>query len=88
MNTVIFSTPLQRFTQGRSSAEYPGETVDDVLRHADEQFPGLYASIVNNGMIVPFVHVSVNDSALGSADLTTQVDDKSQIRLIAAVAGG
>ena len=88
MSELIFSTPLQKMTNGEPRTVCSGETVEEVLRAADQKYPGLFDSIVSGGKIVPFVHVAVDGAALGESGLSAAVGPDSTIRLIAAVAGG
>lgn len=84
---VRIATPLRSYTSGESSVTAEGRTIDEVLAHLDEQFPGMRFRVVDEqGRLRQHMKVFVNDEA--ARDLTTPVGPDDEVTLMQALSGG
>ena len=90
MATVYIPTPLRRLTGGQSKVEVPGETVGEVLRNLDAQYPGIAERLFDdNGNVKRFINVFVGDSEIRTLQgLDTRVSEDASISIVPAMAGG
>jgi molybdopterin converting factor small subunit len=84
---VRIPTPLRSDTGQRSRVDAGGNTVDEVLRDLDRQFPGLRFRVVDEqGRLRTHMKVFVNSDPV--RDLTTSVADTDEVALMQALSGG
>ncbi|GAA3424346.1 MoaD/ThiS family protein [Streptosporangium sandarakinum] len=88
--SVRIPTILRTYTGGAAEVNAEGETLRDVLRKLDADFPGIGARILDDsGKIRRFVNVYVGEEDVRFADnLDTATPSGVQISIIPAVAGG
>ncbi|MGV9329688.1 MoaD/ThiS family protein [Streptosporangium sandarakinum] len=88
--SVRIPTILRTYTGGAAEVNAEGETLRDVLRKLDADFPGIGARILDDsGKIRRFVNVYVGDEDVRFADnLDTATPSGVQVSIIPAVAGG
>ena len=84
---VTLPTPLVEYTSGLREVEASGETLDDVLRDLDRQYPGIRFRMIDEqdrirAHIKLFVNAELERSL--SAPLTTQ----DSVIIVAALSGG
>ena len=90
MAKVKIPTPLRSYTQNRDEVSGSGNTVGEVVRDLDRQFPGLGARILDDkGAVRRYVNIFHNDEDIRFLkDLGTEVADADRITIIPAIAGG
>ena len=88
--TVTVPTQLRTLTGGKSEVETSGETIADVIRSLDREFPGFATRVLDDtGSIRRFVNVYLNSEDvrfLKGAE--SEVPERASISIIPAVAGG
>jgi sulfur-carrier protein len=66
-----------------------GETVAEVLDDLVERYPPLAPQLLQDGELAPFVNVYVGGEDVRTRDgLDTRVDERDQLILLPAMAGG
>jgi sulfur-carrier protein len=84
---VRIPTPLRSYTAQQSVVDAVGETVDDVLRDLDEQFPGLRFRVVDEqGRLRQHMRIFINIDI--NRDLTTRLTDNDELTIMQALSGG
>jgi molybdopterin synthase sulfur carrier subunit len=88
--TVRIPTPLRSATDGESTVEVEGDTVDDALRALVDQYPDLADNLYNeDDELRQFVNVYVGDEDVrfgDGVDTTLEADD--EISIVPSIAGG
>ncbi len=87
---MIIPAQLRQYTNEQTQVDVEGQTVADVLKGLDEQFPGIQERICEpDGRIRRFVNVFVNGEDVRALDgPNTPVNDGDEVGIIPAVAGG
>jgi sulfur-carrier protein len=86
---IQIPTPLREHTQGKTTVETSGTTVQAALSELCQKFPALSAKIFDKGEVKPFLNVYLNDEDIRYLDsLATAVKDGDELSIIPAVAGG
>ena len=86
---VQIPTPMRQHTEGQTTVEATGGTVQAVLDDLGARFPGLTQRLFDNGQVRRFVNVYLNDEDIRYLDsLATPVKDGDEVSIIPAVAGG
>ncbi len=87
---VRIPTPLQKFTQNQSEVKAEGATVQEVLDHLEQSFPGLRARLCDeHGGIRKFINFYLNDEDIRFMDgEKTALKDGDELAIIPAIAGG
>lgn len=90
MAKVRIPTPLRTFTKDQEEVFAAGNTVVDVVKDLDRQFPGIGARILDEkGAVRRYVNIFHNDEDIRFLeDLSTKVSDSDRITIIPAIAGG
>ncbi len=90
MAKIIIPTPLRKFTNGQSSFESHGTTVQEVVASLVAENTGLGQQILDSsGSIRSFIRVYVGDEDMNSLEgADTVVDDRTVISIVPAIAGG
>jgi sulfur-carrier protein len=84
---VRIPTPLRSYTAQLSVVDAVGDTVDDVLRDLDRQFPGLRFRVVDEqGRLRQHMRIFINIDI--SRDLTTRLTDNDELTIMQALSGG
>jgi MoaD family protein len=86
---VQIPTPMRQHTEGQAVVEVGGATVQAVLDHLAQTYPGLTARLFENGQVRRFVNLYLNEEDIRYLDnLATPVKDGDELAIIPAVAGG
>ena len=89
MSSVRIPPTLRGETEGAREVEARGGTVRELLDDLTGRFPALRGQLLEDDDIAPFVNVYVEGEDVRTKDgLDTPVDEKSQIILLPAMAGG
>lgn len=84
---VRIPSPLRSYTANATVVRAAGETVHDVLRDLDRQFPGLCFRVVDEqGQLRKHMRVFVNDEM--TRDLASPVAETDEVTLLQALSGG
>jgi molybdopterin converting factor small subunit len=88
--TVIIPTPLRRFTNGVEIAQVQGRTISEIFDQLEVQFPGIRARLCeDNGELRRFINVYVDGEDIRFLNrLETNVDEKAEVSIVPAIAGG
>ena len=89
MSVVRIPPTLRSETAGAREVEASGGTVRELLDDLMGRFPALRGQLLRDDELAPFVNVYVEGEDIRTkAGLDTPVDEKSQIVLLPAMAGG
>ncbi len=84
---VRIPTPLRSYTAQQSVVDAVGDTVDDVLRDLDQQFPGLRFRVVDEqGRLRQHMRIFINIDI--NRDLATRLTDNDELTIMQALSGG
>jgi molybdopterin synthase sulfur carrier subunit len=87
--TVHIPTPMRQHTDGQTSVEASGSTVQGVLDDLGAKYPGLTPRLFDQGQLRRFINLYLNDEDVRYLDnLDTAVKDGDELSIIPAVAGG
>jgi len=85
--TVRIASPLRSYTAGASSIPAEGATLQDVLAHLDQRFPGIrFRMIDEQDRIRPHMRLFVNTSE--AKKLSDAVRAGDTVHVICALSGG
>jgi MoaD family protein len=86
---VQIPTPMRQLTDGQTTVQAEGGTVQAVLDNLGGKFPGVTARLFDNGQVRRFVNIYLNNEDIRYLDnLATAVKDGDELAIIPAVAGG
>jgi len=86
---VQIPTPMRQHTEGKTTVEVQGGTVQAVLDDLSARYPGLTARLFDNGQVRRFINLFLNNEDIRYLDnLATPVKDGDELAIIPAVAGG
>lgn len=90
MTTINLPTILRQHTGGAKKISASGRTVGEVFSAVAEEYPKLGEQLANaDGGLPVFVNVFLEDEDIRYLDgLDTPVDERSDITILPAVAGG
>lgn len=90
MATVRIPTPLRKYTEGKDEVAVGGGTIRELLDNLDGTYAGIGERIRDaKGEVRRFVNIFVADEDIRFLDgLDTKVEDKDEISIIPAIAGG
>jgi len=89
LSRVRIPPTLRSETQGAREVEARGGTVRELLDDLMVRFPALRGQLLEDEELAPFVNVYVGGEDVRTKDgLDTPVDERSQIVLLPAMAGG
>ncbi len=86
---VRIPTILRPFTAGAKTVTAQGATLRDLIADLGKQFNGLEERLMENGALLRFINVYVNDEDvrfIGGLDLALNAGDN--VTILPAVAGG
>jgi sulfur-carrier protein len=88
--SVRIPTPLRKLTRDQELVEAEGATVGDILKSLDTSFPGLGERIFDDrGQVRRFVNIFLNDEDIRFlSQLETPVNERDEISIVPAIAGG
>jgi MoaD family protein len=86
---IQIPSPLRQHTNGQTTVEAGGTTVQAALDSLTQQFPAVAQRIFDNGQLRRFINIYLNDEDIRYLDnLGTPVKDGDELSIIPAVAGG
>ena len=87
---VRIPTPLRGLTGDQETVTAEGSTVNEVITHLQDQYPGLKERICDeSGALRRFVNFYLNDEDIRFKDgPETPVQDGDELSIIPAIAGG
>jgi MoaD family protein len=86
---VQIPTPMRTHTDGQTTVDAAGATVQAVLDDLGARYPGISARLFANGRLRQFINVYLNNEDIRYLDnLATAVKDGDELAIIPAVAGG
>src|SRR5687768_8813330 len=87
---VRIPTPLQNFTKNQSEVQAEGATIQEVLAHLDNSFPGIRERLCDEqGMVRKFINLYLNDEDIRFIEgEKTVLKDGDELAIIPAIAGG
>jgi molybdopterin converting factor small subunit len=89
LSRVRIPPTLRTETHGAREVEVSGRTVRELLADLTSRFPALRGQLLEQDDLAPFVNVYVEGEDVRTRNgLDTPVDEKSQIILLPAMAGG
>lgn len=90
MATVRIPAPLRRYTNGERLVTVPAGSLAEAIAVLDARYPGLRERLIDgNGQIHRFVTIFVGeDDVRLLAGLSTPLDDRAEVSIIPAMAGG
>lgn len=88
--TVRIPTPLRSATDGQSTVEVEGRTVDEALRVLVDAYPDLTDNLYNeDDELRQFVNVYVGDEDIRFGDgVETALEAGDEISIVPSIAGG
>ena len=88
--TVRIPTPLRSATEGQSTVEVAGTTVDDALRTLVEEYPDLKDNLyTEDNELRQFVNIYVGDDDIRFADgVDTALSSGDEVSIVPSIAGG
>ena len=86
---VQIPTPMRQHTEGKTTVEVSGATVQAALADLGAKHPAIAERVFQNGKVRPFINLYVNNEDVRYLDnLATPVKDGDELAIIPAVAGG
>ena len=86
---VQIPTPMRQHTEGKTTVEAAGGTVQAVLADLGAKYPAIAERVFDNGQVRPFINLYLNNEDIRYLDnLATPVKDGDELAIIPAVAGG
>ena len=88
--TIRIPTPLRSATDGQSTVEVAGATVDDALRALVDRYPDLADNLYNeDDELRRFVNVYVGDEDIRFGDgVETALEAGDEVSIVPSIAGG
>jgi molybdopterin synthase sulfur carrier subunit len=84
---VFIPQALRSYTEERACVEARGETLDEVLVHLDEQYPGIrFRMIDEQDAMRP--HIAFFVDGTKTFDLAEPLRDDSEVVIVQALSGG
>jgi MoaD family protein len=86
---VQIPTPMRQHTEGKTTVEVAGGTVQAALADLGAKYPAIAERVFQNGKVRQFINIYVNNEDIRYLDsLATPVKDGDEVAIIPAVAGG
>jgi MoaD family protein len=86
---IQIPTPMRQHTDGKTTVEVAGNTVQAVLADLSAKYPAIAERVFQNGKVRPFINLYLNNEDVRYLDnLATPVKDGDELAIIPAVAGG
>ncbi len=87
MATVFIPALMRDLCGGRHSVEVEGATLRQVLSNLEPECPGLYALVVEDGMVRLGIQLAVN-GVTSSSGLLRAVPEDAEVQILPAMSGG
>ncbi|GAB4563951.1 MAG: MoaD/ThiS family protein [Anaerolineae bacterium] len=90
MPIVNVPTPLRRLTGGQAKVNAQGDTIIDIIKDLERQFPGIQDRLLDeHGEVKRFINIYVNDEEIRALQgKETPVNESDRISIVPAMAGG
>jgi len=89
MATIRIPGALRSLTAGADEVTVTATTVRGALAELERLHPGVAAKVLNGDAVKPFVKIFVGaDDIGGLANLDTPINDRDEIAIVPAIAGG
>ena len=87
---LLIPTPLQKFTDSKSSVELEAASINELLQAFEQRFPGILDRICDpKGTLRRFINIYVNGEDIRFLDnQETPLKDGDEVSIVPAVAGG
>lgn len=87
---IIIPTPLRKFAGNQDSVEVEAATVQEIIGHLEEKFPGFRSRICDDtGELRRFINIYIDGEDIRFLDnLSTEVPDRAEVSIVPAIAGG
>ena len=87
---IIIPTPLRKFAGNQDSVELEAATVQEIIDHLEEKFPGFRSRICDDsGELRRFINIYIDGEDVRFLDnLSTEVPDRAEVSIVPAIAGG
>lgn len=87
---VRIPTPLRSLTKGTAEVQAKGDTVDDLVKDLERQFPGLRDRLMDEkGELRRFINLYVNEEDVRFLQgRSTSLKDGDTVSIVPAIAGG
>jgi sulfur-carrier protein len=80
---------MQKLLGDKKSVEAEGDTVGEILADVDRRYPGFKEKVVEDGKLLRFVNVYLNDEDVRFLQhLDTQLNEGDVLSVLPALAGG
>ncbi len=90
MTKVLIPQPLRKHTDNKSTLDLKGESVDEILKELEINYPALKERLRDDeGNLRRFINIFVNgdDIRLKKGE-NTPVEDNDEVSILPAIAGG
>lgn len=90
MTKVLIPTSLRTVTGGNRELDYQADSVGELLEKMTSEYPDLAKQLLDDeGQLVSFINLFVNDENIRDlGGLSTALDDRDEVLLVPAIAGG
>lgn len=87
---IFIPTALRRYTEDADTVEVEASTVQEVIDRMDQAYPGFRSRICEeNGDVRRFINFYVDGEDVRFLEnLSTPVEDGSEVSIVPAIAGG
>lgn len=87
---IIIPTPLRKFAGNQDLVEVEAATVQEIIDHLEEKFPGFRSRICDDaGELRRFINIYIDGEDVRFLDnLSTEVSDRAEVSIVPAIAGG
>ena len=87
MPVVWIPALLRDLTGGQEELTVPGETVQQLIEHLNERYPGIEARLCQEGRVRPNITVIV-DGVVSRQRLRHRLTETSEVHFVPAISGG
>ena len=87
MPLVYLPVQLRDLTGGISQISLPGNTVREIIKALEAQFPGLKSRLCRDEELAPGLQVTI-DSQLSTRGIRAKVGMNSEVHFLPAIGGG
>jgi molybdopterin converting factor small subunit len=90
MPTVFIPTPMRKVTNNQSAVATPVGKLSGTFAELEKTFPGLSAQLYDaDGRIKKYINIFVNGDEISTLQgLDTQLNDRDEVFIVPAMAGG
>lgn len=90
MVSVRIPTPLRKYTNEQGEVEIEGSTVKDLIENLDSKYPGIKQRLCDeNGAIRKYINIYVGEDDIRFLQgEKTKIEEKKEVTIVPAIAGG